>query len=243
MSKSLGNIIDPKDMLKKYGAEAIRFWSATEGDLAKQDLKVSEEKIKAETKTLTKIINIAKFVMQFEKPSKKPKLSPTDNLFIGYIEDLTKRTEKSYDEYNFHHPSLELRNFIWDIFSSNYLEIIKNRAYNEDKNFSDEESNSAKYSLHFIFERMLFLLYPIIPQITSTLAKEKSIDLSKEKFPNYSPAKSDLNLIEKLKDFNSLVWKTKKEKGISLREEIKEIKIPQDLTQFENDLKAAHKLI
>ena len=68
MSKSLGNVIDPQKLLKDYGAEAIRFWAAVEGDLSKQDVSCSEERIKAELKTLTKLLNVSKFIMQFEKP-------------------------------------------------------------------------------------------------------------------------------------------------------------------------------
>ena len=84
MSKSKGNGIDPQMLLRNYGGEAIRFWAAIEGDLAKQDLKCSEERIKAEMKTLNKIWNISKFVMFFEKPA-RVKLTETDKIFIDYI--------------------------------------------------------------------------------------------------------------------------------------------------------------
>ena len=245
MSKSLGNGIDPQMLLKKYGSEVIRFWSVIEGDLSKQDLKCSEEKIKAELKTMTKILNVAKFVSMFTKPKSVPKLTKTDQLFIDYMEELTKESDKSYNLYDFHHPALKLRDFIWEIFASHYIELVKARAYNQENTFSNEESESAKYTLHHLMERFLILSYPIIPKITNLIAKEKNLDLDKIEFPKYSKVtkgKSNLELINKIKEFNSLIWKMKKEKNISLRDSIEGIKIPKDLDAFKKDLIACHKI-
>ena len=240
MSKSKGNSIDPQKLLKNYGGEAIRFWAATEGDLAKQDLRCSEERIKAEMKTLNKIWNISKFVMLFEKP-KKAKLNETDKLFVDFIDDMTLKIEKDYSDYDFYHPALLLREFIWEVFASHYIEMIKSRAYNSGKNFSKEESESAKYTLHFLLERFLTLIYPIIPKISSIIMREKGFDLLREKWPKAEKIKSNLNLVGELMEFNSEVWKKKKEKGISLRDEI-EIKIPKDLEKFKKDLIAMHNI-
>ena len=241
MAKSEGNIIDPKEIIKQYGAEALRLWSATEGDLSKQDLRVSKERIQGETKTINKILNISRFILQFPKP-KMIKITKLDQLFIDYIEDLTKRSDIFYNDYDFFHPALELRNFIWETFASHYMELVKNRAYNQESIFTKEESDSAKYTLHFLLERFLMLIYPIIPQVTAVIAKEKGLDLLTIEFPKAKIGKSNLKLIEKITEFNSSVWKSKKEKGISLRESIEGIKIPKDLKEFEKDLKACHKI-
>jgi valyl-tRNA synthetase len=242
MSKSKGNVIDPQKLLKNYGAEAIRFWASTEGDLSKNDLKCSEEKIKAELKTLNKILNLSKFVLLFEKPTELQKPEKLDKLFIDYLEDFTKRTEENYEKYDFYHPAIELRRFIWDIFASNYVELIKARAYNRENKFSKKESDSAKYTLHYLLERFLILAYPIIPQITTTIATEKRIDLLNTEFPKSKKINSDLKLIEKIIEFNSNVWKAKKEKGKGLRDEITGIKIPKELKDFEKDLTVCHNL-
>ncbi len=241
MSKSLGNIVDPQKIMKEDGAEALRLWSAIEGDLSKQDLSCSQERIKAERKTLNKILNVSKFIMQFDKP-KKAELTKTDKLFVDYIEKLTSFTNEKYNSYDFHHPALKLRNFLWEIFASHYLEIIKARAYNQENQFSKEESESAHYTLHYLLERFLALIYPIIPQITSLIAKDKNIDLINSNFPKAKETNSDTSLIEKIMKFNSEVWKTKKEKEISLRDSISGIKIPDSLKDFETDLKACHRL-
>jgi len=247
MAKSEGNVIDPKEIIKQYGAEAMRLWAATEGDLSKQDLRVSKERIHGETKTINKILNISRFIFQFSKPKngKKVKLTKLDQLFVYYMEDLTKRIDSCYNDYDFFHPALELRNFIWETFASHYLELVKNRAYNQEGLFTEEESESAKYTLHFLLERFLILMYPIIPQVTTIIAKEKDLDLLKIEFPKTKAGKnekSNLELINKISEFNSSVWKAKKEKNISLREPIQGIKIPKELKDFEKDLKACHKI-
>jgi len=239
MSKSLGNTIDPQEILKEFGAEALRFWIAIEGDLSKQDLSCSKEKIRAELKTLNKLLNASRFILQFKKP-KKVKLTKLDKLFIDYIESLSLQTEEKYNVYDFYNPAVKLRHFLWEIFASHYLELIKNRAYNQEKKFTNIESDSAKYALHFLLERLTLLLYPIIPQITSVISN--SLNLSLNKFPEVKPGKSNLEFIEKIMSFNSMIWKTKKESGKSLRDEIKNIEIPKELKDFKKDLIACHNL-
>ncbi|MFB6246696.1 MAG: valine--tRNA ligase [Candidatus Pacearchaeota archaeon] len=243
MSKSKGNVIDPQQILKDYGGEAFRLWAAVEGNLAEQDLKCSEDKIKAEQKTVTKLLNVSRFISMFDKPSEKPsELCNLDKLFIDYIEDLTQRVDKHYEEYDFHTPASELRRIIWETLASHYLELVKPRAYNKEGDFSEEESNSAKHTLHYILERVLALLYPIIPQSTDLVARSKGIDLHSVSYPEFSETSQDLSLLERIKEFNSHVWKSKQEQGISLKNPIEGIEIPEDIKQFEADLKAAHSL-
>ncbi len=241
MSKSLGNTINPQEIIKSEGSEALRLWAATEGDLSKSDLSCSREKIKAEQKTLNKLLNIARFILQFKKPKTKPKnLAKTDKLFIDCIESLTEFCDKSYQAYDFYNPAVKLRHFLWNILASNYLELIKNRAYNEQNAFAKQESASAVYTLYFLLERLTFLLHPIIPQLTSIIASELKISL--KELPKAKRISSNLSEIEKIMQFNSKIWKKKKESGLSLRSEITGIKIPKSLKPYEKDLKACHNL-
>jgi valyl-tRNA synthetase len=242
MSKSKGNVIDPQKLLKDYGAEAIRMWAATEGDLSKSDLKCSEERIKGEKKTVNKILNVSKFVSSFEKPKKKLELMKLDKLFVDYLENLTEEVEEDYEKYDFYNPAVKLRHFLWEVFASNYVEVVKKRAYNQEEEFSETQSDSAKWTLHFLLERFLTLLYPILPQISSLIMENKGIDLHKIEFPKSEKGKSDLSLVREIIEFNSQVWKEKKDKGISLRDSISGIKVPDRLKDFEKDLKLTHGL-
>ena len=240
MSKSKGNIIDPQKLLKDYGAEAIRLWAATEGDLSQQDIKCSEERIKAELKTVNKLLNVSKFITQFKKPKTKPKLTETDEIFVDHMDWLIAETDESYAKYDFYHPALILRGFLWDLLASHYLELVKARAYNQEKKFSPKESESARYTLYYILENFLTLIYPIMPQICTVLGSELGL-----KFENLASrkVKTNIKIIDSLTEFNSFIWKTKKEKGISLREPLSNVKIPTELKLFEKDLIAAHNLI
>ena len=242
MSKSIGNIIDPQLILKEDGTEALRLWAATEGDLSRGDFTCSREKIKGERKSLNKLLNVSKFIMMFNRPNQKPKITKLDQLFIDYIENMTQNIEKDYEIYDFNHPAQNLRKFLWDTFASNYIELVKNRAYNENKKFTDEESKSAKYTLHFLLERLLILLYPIIPQVTTLIAKEKDINLLKAEWPKTELGKSNLQLVNSIVKFNGQIWKIKKEKGISLRSPIEGVKIPKELSEFEKDIRACHNI-
>ena len=86
------------------------------------------------------------------------------------------------------------------------------------------------------------LLYPITPQLTTIIGKELKMDLLSSEFPKAKLGKSNLALIEKIMEFNSLVRKAKKDKSISLREHIDGIEIPSDLHEFKEDLVACHNL-
>lgn len=242
MSKSLGNIIDPQQLLRDYGSEPIRLWASLEGDLSRQDLSCSEERIKAELKTLNKLLNLSKFVMLFDKPDKPNSLVELDKLFIDYIEDLTGYSERCYNDYDFYNPSSKLRNFLWEVFASHYVELVKGRAYNSEGNFSEEESLSAKYTLHFLLERLLILLCPIVPRITSFIAREKEINLHDIGWPSVHKSGLDLNLLDEVMEFNRFVWKTKKENSLRLRDSISGIEVPKRLDSFQKDLISTHSL-
>lgn len=239
MSKSFGNVIDPQEIIRNFGAEALRLWSATEGDLSKGDFVCSRDKINAELKTINKLLNVSKFILQFKNPG-KAKLTALDKLFADYIENLTKEIDGRYENYDFFRPLIELKKFLWDIFASNYLEIVKSRAYNKDNKFSKEESESARYTLHFLLERLVALIYPVIPQVSSVIGNELGLDLLKSSFPEYKSGKSKLELVGKITEFNSMVWKAKKEKNLSLNSEVKILYIPKELLDFRQDFQACH---
>ena len=243
MSKSLGNVINPHDILKEFGAEAFRLWTASEGDISRQDISFTKEKVNGEQKTINKLLNASRFVWLFPSPSTEPVLTELDKLFIDCVEDLTAQADKYYDVYDFYHPSLRLKGFLWNEFASNYLEMVKERAYNNKKHFSPREQESAHFTLHYLMKRLILLLYPVIPQVCSVLGAEYGIQMHTAEFPNPKKASTDFSKLEKLMVFNSTIWKAKKDRKLSLNSHISGIKVPEDLREFEKDLVACHHLV
>jgi len=242
MSKSRGNVIDPKEVLDKFGAEPFRLWCAVEGNLDKTDFRCSFERIEGAGKTLTKLWNVAKFISMFKLKKGKKELSELDKWILGEMNGLVKFSHERYKNYDFHNPAIRIKHFIWETFASHYLELVKKRAYNEKNEFSKEEQNAAIYTVNYCLETILRLLAPVVPFITYYLYKElKNKDIHFEKFPEYDAVKSKLNTEEIIR-LNSEIWKTKKDKNLSLKAEIKKIIIPEKLKDIEKDLIATHNI-
>ncbi|MCK4497380.1 MAG: class I tRNA ligase family protein, partial [Candidatus Aenigmarchaeota archaeon] len=115
MSKSLGNVIDPLDVVKRFGAEPFRIWCALEGNITLSDLRCSYERIGGASKFLTKLWNIARFISTFRGNRKsKPKLLETDRWILKEINRIVRDTKESYENFDFHRPVSDLKHFIWE---------------------------------------------------------------------------------------------------------------------------------
>ncbi len=241
MSKSLGNVIDPQEILKKYGAEAFRIWSCLEGNITKGDIRCSFERIEGNSKFLTKLWNVARFVSMFPEVE-NPELTDTDKWILSELSLLVERTKKNYEVYEFSAIADDIRNFIWNVFASHYIEMVKTRAYGQ--GFTKKEQESAWFTLHTIFKTTLKLLAPIIPFITDYIWRELygEESIHKESFPKSEWKYGLEKLTNRLLEFNTNVWKTKKDKGMSLKSGIK-MKILEELKPFEKDLKRMHNII
>lgn len=241
MSKSLGNVIDPQDILNKYGAEAFRIWSCLEGDITNGDIRCSFERIEGTSKFLTKLWNIMRFISMFPEPD-KTKLTDTDKWILDELSRLIERVENYYKKYEFSNAANDIRNFVWNIFASHYIEMVKVRAYGE--GFSKEEKESALYTLHTCAKTLLKLLAPIIPFLTDYIWREvySRESIHKESLPKPEWSFGFIGLTQQLIDFNSKIWKMKKDKGLSLKSEIK-LEIPKELKIFRKDLIKMHNLI
>ncbi|MFH1773612.1 MAG: valine--tRNA ligase [Methanobacteriota archaeon] len=243
MSKSRGNVIDPKDILDKFGAEPFRLWAAIEGNLAKTDFRCSFERIEGAGKTITKLGNVARFISMFSKAEGKFELTMLDKWIIQEVNELIKLARQNYEEYNFHTPAILMRHFIWETFASHYLELVKNRAYNREKNFSQAEQNGALYALHYCLEVILRLLAPIIPLMTYKIYKElHNKDVHFLEFPKVEKEFEVGFSTSEIIELNSQIWKAKKERRMSLKNEIEEATLPRKFKEIGQDLVEMHRI-
>ncbi len=250
MSKSEGNIINPQEVIEKFGAESFRLWAVTEGNLEKQDFKCSFDRINGAGKTLVKLWNVARFISMFDPTISRSEVSKewvsfldSDKWILDEINNLIKYSKERYKEYDFHNPVIKIKHFIWETFASHYIELVKNRVYNTNNQFSKEEQNAAIYTLHTCLKSILRLLSPIIPLFTYKIYKKiYNEDIHALEFQSAKEKRTLPFTTEDIEKLNSLIWGTKKEKGASLKSEIKEVILPAKFKPIEKEIKGMHNI-
>ena len=197
MSKSLGNGVDPMDVIDKYGADALRYWMTT-NTTPGQDMRYIEEKIQSASNYLNKIWNSARYVLSVLpedfKEGKLENLSPIDKWIINRMEETIKNVTKNMDKYDFNAASGHLYNFVYDDFCSQYLEMSKVTLNGE-----DEKAKEATYQTLFkCLKNVILLIYPYTPFIGEELylsLPEHKESIMLESYPLY-----DESLIDNSKD-------------------------------------------
>jgi valyl-tRNA synthetase len=241
MSKSKGNGVDPQEVLNKLGAEPFRLWTAAEGDITSTDLRCSVARIDGAGKTLTKLWNVVRFASGFPSAATPKKLAPLDAWIRHETAQLVSYCDERYAAYDFHGPMLQIRHFLWDTFASHYLEMVKARAYNRDNIFSKEEQDSALSTIHHCVDTLLLLLAPITPFITAKLYSSlhgKSVH--DESFPVPEKTKEPSFTTATVEELNGVVWKAKKDAGLSLRAPLEALTIPKELEPIKKELAITH---
>jgi valyl-tRNA synthetase len=165
ISKSLGNNIDPIDMIAEYGADAVRM-ALIIGTGPGNDTRVSAEKCKAYKHFANKLWNISRFVTTAgEKPSVQPKLTTLDEQKITELNTLITDVTKEMEEYSFYLAGEKLYHYIWHRFADEIIEEAKPVLTQG----TEEERQSALWMLHTLLETSLCILHPFMPFITEEL--------------------------------------------------------------------------
>ena len=167
MSKSLGNGIDPLEVIDEYGADALRFTLAT-GNSPGNDMRFSDDKVKASRNFANKLWNAARFVLMYlgddyEYPGLPSELAIEDKWIISKANTLAKDVTANLEKYELGIAIQKLYDFIWDVFCDWYIEIAKIRLQ------SGEGANTAKAVLVYVLTDILKLLHPFMPFITEEI--------------------------------------------------------------------------
>ena len=181
-SKSLGNGIDPFDMIEKYGADSLRYYLATDVS-AGTDMRFDEDKIKATWNYINKIWNASRFVLTNISDIKEinlANLKPEDKWILTKFEKMLHTTKKFMDKYQFNNAGSVIYDFVWTSFCDSYIEMAKYSL--------DDEA--TKSTLCYILTNILKLLHPFMPYVTEEIyqmlpvKEEESIMISS--YPKYS---------------------------------------------------------
>ena len=167
MSKSQGNIIDPLDMIEKYGADASRM-SLVVGAPAGNDINLSEDKIRAYKHFANKIWNASRFVVMRTEDfdyNTKPKLTGEDKKYLEELDQIVSKITENIKSYKLHLAAEEIYGYFWHTFADKIIEDEKTKILEG----TPKEKLSAQYTLITILTTTLKLLHPFMPYVTEAV--------------------------------------------------------------------------
>ena len=214
MSKSLGNGIDPMDVIEKYGADALR-WFLSNGSAPGQDVRFSYEKMDAAWNFINKIWNISRYIIMnkealsaadtyinVDKVAQKTAGNVTDRWILTKLNETIDHVTKNFDKFEFGEAGRALYNFIWEDFANWYVELTKEVLYGED----EAEKDVTRSVLVYVLDQILRLLHPIMPFVTEEISENLGLidnSLVVAQYPEVRPEFSDAAAVlgvEVLKD-------------------------------------------
>ncbi len=162
MSKSLGNGVDPMDVIEKYGADALRYFLST-ATAPGMDLRYDEEKVASTWNFINKLWNASRYVLmnlgEFkEEDQTMDELTTSDKWILTKLEQTIQTVRKHMDQYEFHVVGTELYRFIWDDFCDWYIELTKGSI-----------NNTTKTVLVKVLTSILKMLHPFMPYVTEEI--------------------------------------------------------------------------
>lgn len=201
MSKSLGNGVDPFDVVEKYGCDSLRYFLNTNSSPG-LDLRYDETKIESSWNYLNKVWNISRYVMMNiegyqEVDLKQAKLNLASRWILARLNQVIKEVDYNFDKYEFGEGNKALYNFVWNDFASWYVEISKVDLQSDDA----ENKNITQNVLVYVLMQIIKMLHPIVPFITEEIYqtlphKEESITISS--WPTVEEAFNDEEAINSL---------------------------------------------
>ena len=247
MSKSLGNGIDPLEIIDKYGADALRFALAT-GNAPGNDMRFSDEKIEAARNFANKLWNASRFVLMNLKNDdetllvepKAEDLKIEDKWILSRLNELIKSVNTNMDNYELGIALAEIYSFTWDLFCDWYIEMVKSRFFE-----GGETALTAERVLVKVLTSILKLLHPYMPFITEEIYQaipheKESIVI--ESYPEYDPSlnyKEDKGHIDRIITAITAIRARRQEMNVPPSKKAKLYVV----TKYESTFKSAQKII
>ena len=227
MSKSLGNGVDPMDMIEEYGVDSLRFYLATDVAMG-TDLRFDTDKVAGTWNFINKLWNASRFVLLNIDDLKEldfSNLKMEDKWILTKYEEIVKRTIKHMDKYEFNLVGAELYDFIWNDFCSSYIEFAK---------FS-LDSQTTKSVLFYVLDGIIKMMHPFMPFVTEEiyhmLPIQDSESIMISSYPTYDKKKVfdiDKKEVDKIINFIALFRNKKAENNIGSDYEV--------ITDIDNEL-------
>lgn len=203
MSKSLGNGIDPIEVIDEYGADALRF-TLISGNSPGNDMRFYMEKVEANRNFANKLWNATRFVlMNLDEEKIKPldeiELETEDKWILSRLNAVTKQISHNLEKFEFGNAGNAIYDFIWNEFCDWYIELVKPRLYNDDV----DGNITAQSTLNAVLMNIVKLLHPFMPFIT-------------EEIYSYLPGKKDMLINETWPKFKEEWVFEKEEENLTL---------------------------
>ncbi len=192
MSKSLGNGIDPLEIIERYGADALRFALVT-GNAPGNDMRFSEEKMEASRNFANKLWNASRFVMMHltgEEATTLPsvdEMTTEDKWIVTRFQETVKVVLENMDHYEIGVAQSEIYNFVWDTFCDWYIELVKSRLFDGES----QTAGVARRVILWVLTGILKLLHPFMPFITEEIFLALPHDgdsIMIAPYPTYNPS-------------------------------------------------------
>ncbi len=232
MSKSLGNIVVPQEIVEKYSADSLRFAAA--GTKLGSDIPFHEKEVKTGYKLANKLYNAAKFTSMLLRDFKEEnrdinydELKSIDKWILSSLHKVIKEATEYFDNYDYSKVKALFTNFFMHNLADDYIEIIKTRLWNPDK--YKDDTLKAQSTLYNVLFNVVKGLAPFIPYITEEVYLnffkdyEKTISIHKCSWPEYNESLMKEDIIEmgnKYVDVVSVVRRFKANKNLSMKAEL-----------------------
>ena len=227
MSKSLGNGVDPMDVIDEYGADALRYFLST-STAQGQDLRYDEDKVKSTWNFINKLWNASRFCLMNIEDLKEydfSSLESKDKWILNKLNGVIKEVTKSMEKYEFNNAGAVLYGFIWDDFCDSYIEMSK---------FSLDKV-STKSTLCYTISAILRMMHPFMPYVTDEIYDMLPIKESESiVISNYPSVNKKFSFDKEEKDINEAIGFIKAFRNVKQENNLpKDIKV---VLNFENPL-------